>query len=493
MPSFARSGFAFTPSQDCTIQDLFAGSDECLTALRRDWALSYVASRARDCYKARLIALQNDHASIPSSRKSDIETYFGDSRYKAEAAWVDPLVDQLARDVFGRYPLVWLDPNGKVQIQAEVACRQAMNALDAYAEEKREIEDARFAIPKNLASLAFNLAKLTRDAPGEAWKSIRGTAHTGVVIAKLYLTNPGQANELIASKAGETVDAVTSLARNRRPIFIHYKKAYFTMIQSTDASGEAEAKVVFAGFSAAALDKALRAAPKVVIWVKNEVQFVRALETEVQALRVEKAALLAERSAQAARTAELEAEVATLQRDPLSGVLNLNALMNGRARALVDQMFASEEPLTMVFFDGNKFGQFNKLLSQVHGNRMIAVMGEESTLAIRPGDLVVRVGGDEFMVLARNAGKAEGTAVGDRIASRIFGHPERRKMAESAANVARDEGIAFPDPGRIGTIEYVVEERQAGDTFDLLFERASKALADKKRQIANQATTGPTS
>ena len=96
-------------------------------------------------------------------------------------------------------------------------------------------------------------------------------------------------------------------------------------------------------------------------------------------------------------------------RDDLTGLAN---------RRLFEQRLAevvAEVPAQVVLLDLNDFKLVNDLHGHHVGDRLLAAVGERLTAALRTDDLVARMGGDEFAVLAPAASAADGDAIVRRL------------------------------------------------------------------------------
>lgn len=102
--------------------------------------------------------------------------------------------------------------------------------------------------------------------------------------------------------------------------------------------------------------------------------------------------------------------------DPLTGLMNRRVLQQRIDRALA----RADKQWGVLFIDLNDYKQVNDLHGHIEGDRVLVEFARKLAASVRPGDLVVRFGGDEFVVLVeRIPGLMELRFVADRIASEV--------------------------------------------------------------------------
>jgi diguanylate cyclase (GGDEF)-like protein/PAS domain S-box-containing protein len=146
--------------------------------------------------------------------------------------------------------------------------------------------------------------------------------------------------------------------------------------------------------------------------------------------------------------------------DPLTGLANRQAFRD-RLTAVAK---AGEGQAAVLYLDLDRFKPVNDHLGHQTGDRALAVVAERLIGALRPGDLVARMGGDEFAVLCERLSSPDDV---DRVAERLL--TVIRQPIDSAA---REDILLDMSIG--------VAEVHPGDMVDSVLARADEALRAAK-------------
>jgi diguanylate cyclase (GGDEF)-like protein len=133
--------------------------------------------------------------------------------------------------------------------------------------------------------------------------------------------------------------------------------------------------------------------------------------------------------------------------DALTGLANPTELGERLVALLADQI-----PLAVVFCDLDRFKEVNDTHGHGAGDLVLRLVAERLRAAVRGEDVVARVGGDEFVVVAAGIGYEEALALVDRI-DQAFSHPvmvagDRMLVRASlglAYEPARPENVLAPE------------------------------------------------
>jgi diguanylate cyclase (GGDEF)-like protein len=143
-----------------------------------------------------------------------------------------------------------------------------------------------------------------------------------------------------------------------------------------------------------------------------------------------------------AREAELLAELERrATHDPLTGLANRDLLFE-QLELLLDQRHRTGIAVAFVDLDGFKL--INDALGHLAGDRVLAEVGRRLRSAVRQGDVVARMGGDEFVVVGEAADEMAANDLAERMKSAIEGLVA---VGGAEVTVRASVGHAFVAPG----------------------------------------------
>ncbi len=165
--------------------------------------------------------------------------------------------------------------------------------------------------------------------------------------------------------------------------------------------------------------------------------------------------------------------------DPLTGLPNRSHFVDR-----IEQAFARTariaEPIQILYLDLDGFKRINDSLGHDAGDRVLRVVAERLTWAVRVGDTPARLGGDEFAVLLEDGASVEvARAVAERIQSMVSAPIE---VEGRQVRVGASVGIASPATISGGTLD---EESWVGArtrVADELIRNADVAMYEAKQR-----------
>jgi diguanylate cyclase (GGDEF)-like protein len=131
--------------------------------------------------------------------------------------------------------------------------------------------------------------------------------------------------------------------------------------------------------------------------------------------------------------------------DALTGLPN-RALFDQLLQHAVGRTRRSGRQLAVMFADLDRFKDVNDLYGHQVGDELLVAVAERLSGLVRPGDVLARLAGDEFVILCENLDDASQV---ERLASRIdAGMNAPFAVSDQELHVTASVGIAFSGPGK---------------------------------------------
>jgi len=140
-----------------------------------------------------------------------------------------------------------------------------------------------------------------------------------------------------------------------------------------------------------------------------------------------------------ARAAELQRAQRLALTDELTKVANRRAFQDALRRELARAQ-RSRRPLALLLIDIDGFKSINDRLGHVRGDQALQLLARCLRRATREGDLVARIGGDEFALMLPETSAEEASAIGERIRA------ELDRASEAGLRIEVSVGRALAEP-----------------------------------------------
>ena len=159
--------------------------------------------------------------------------------------------------------------------------------------------------------------------------------------------------------------------------------------------------------------------------------------------------------------------------DPLTRCLNRRGFDNALTREL-SRASRAGSPFALLAIDLDHFKQVNDTYGHLAGDVVLRATGNLLMTSARAGDVVARVGGEEFAVLLADTAGDGAQLFATRLCERIASHAFEIGAEYPAVHITTSIGIAS------------ASTRAAGDLAELLWSRADDALYEAKRAGRNR-------
>ena len=177
--------------------------------------------------------------------------------------------------------------------------------------------------------------------------------------------------------------------------------------------------------------------------------------------------------------------------DALTGLPNRALFMDRLERALLRGRRNSDANCAVLFLDMDRFKLVNDTFSHSTGDRLLVAVANRITHALRPGDTVSRIAGDEFAVLLDDLGTSRREQLATEVAVRV--RDEFRREFDIDGNrffVTMSVGVALPEQGqsaadllRNADIAMYEAKRRGRDAYAIFDQSMHRRIAER---LANQ-------
>ena len=184
--------------------------------------------------------------------------------------------------------------------------------------------------------------------------------------------------------------------------------------------------------------------------------------------------------------------------DDLTGLPNRSLIVN-KLEALRIESQQTGQPVALMFLDLDQFKLVNDTMGHALGDELLVQAGHRIGKAVRNDDVVGRISGDEFLIVAGGLDASDAAALADRI-RRVLSAPFQ--LAAGEVFLTASIGIAISDGSKLDDAATLIRDadtamyrskdagRNAVTVFDLsMLERVAKRV-DMERRIRQALSAG---
>ena len=164
------------------------------------------------------------------------------------------------------------------------------------------------------------------------------------------------------------------------------------------------------------------------------------------------------------------------QRDYLTGLYNRMAFEE-RAREIFARAQREKTCLSMMMLDLDHFKKINDTHGHAEGDRVLTLFAETISKLLEPGEIMARVGGEEFALLLPQGDPERSLLLGERFREETENMSFFPGTDLKTLSVTVSVGVALGNPA-------------AGDTFEEVFRKADQALYRAKELGRNRVVMG---
>lgn len=173
----------------------------------------------------------------------------------------------------------------------------------------------------------------------------------------------------------------------------------------------------------------------------------------------------------AAARNELRALSQSVRIDPVTGIAN-RAGVNAALAMAVEHVASNGGHLALALIDVDNFKSLNDSYGHQLGDEILRIVGRALLAATREGDIIGRMGGDEFILVIRDEDLAGAKLIAERV---------RRSVVDCDLSQVLGKGVVGGVTASIGIALY-----GRGDSLPAIYERADQNLFEAKRAGRNQ-------
>ena len=143
--------------------------------------------------------------------------------------------------------------------------------------------------------------------------------------------------------------------------------------------------------------------------------------------------------------------------DPLTGLYNRRYAMSYLDRLLAGGASTPGQSHAVMLADLDHFKQVNDTFGHMAGDRVLAHVAKTLSRQLRPGDLIARIGGEEFLIVLPDATRASARNAAQEMCRAIRGSPAPVPGQSDPVEVTISIGLTLADPTNATRAEAAID------------------------------------
>lgn len=168
--------------------------------------------------------------------------------------------------------------------------------------------------------------------------------------------------------------------------------------------------------------------------------------------------------------------------DPMTGLYNRRYAMPQLSK-IARQAEETDKSFAVMLLDLDHFKQINDRFGHPSGDAVLTETAARLQALMRPGDLIARVGGEEFMIVLQNTNTADAAIAAERLCRAINGKPYYLNGNKNPIDVTTSIGVVVGPALQI-TAQHCTRDKSS----EALIGQADRALYESKNAGRNQVT-----
>lgn len=344
-----------------------------------------------------------------------------------------------------------------------------VDAVAAIDRELAEEHKVKAGLQRLLALLCDNMKSLS---PEEAWLAGQLEPIRALLAGPIHSQQLAEAEARLSQVIGQQSGARRSLQEAKLAL----KEMLATLIERIGSMGTSTGRFYEqVGAYQAELEKATdyETLSRVIKGLLADTQSMR---TDIQQSREELQNARRKVEAYESRVKQLEKELLTVstlvQKDPLTHALNRRGLEEA-FRIEIARAQRYQTPLTLAMVDLDNFKALNDSLGHLAGDRALVHLLAVMQAALRPTDVVARLGGEEFALMFSATDLDDAVAAIERVQAELKARPFEHDGASRV--ITFSGGVTRWVPGE--TLEHAIERADAA------MYRAKRAGKDRIERV----------